>query len=50
LSSISIKRCASHWCKGLHWGRWLSLESSFFMDTTTYIGKTPLVLLLRYHT
>ena len=20
------KRCASHWCKGSHWGRWLIIE------------------------
>ena len=33
LSSFVInfyKRCASHWCKGLHWGRWLRLESLHF--------------------
>jgi hypothetical protein len=24
------KRCASYWYKGLHWGRWLTLESCFF--------------------
>ena len=24
------KRCASCWCKGLHWGRWLRLESCIF--------------------
>ena len=28
------KRCASYWCKALHWGRWLRLESCIFMDTT----------------
>jgi len=39
------KRCASYLCKGLHWGRWLTLESSFFMDTTTYVGMTPFVAL-----
>jgi hypothetical protein len=36
------KRCASHWCKGLHWGRWLRLKSSFLMDTTTYVEMTHL--------
>ena len=25
------KRCASHWCKMLHWGRWLRLKSCIFM-------------------
>ena len=24
------KRCASYWYKGLHWGRWLTLESCIF--------------------
>ena len=24
------KRCASNWYKGLHWGRWLTLESCIF--------------------
>ena len=32
------KRYASHWCKGLHWGRWLTLDSSFFMDTTCIVS------------
>jgi hypothetical protein len=31
LSSIFIKRCASHWCKCKHWGRWLRLESCIFL-------------------
>jgi hypothetical protein len=33
LSSFVInfhKRCASHWYKGVHWGRWLTLESCIF--------------------
>ena len=30
LSSISIKRCASYWYKGWHWGRWLTFESCIF--------------------
>jgi hypothetical protein len=30
----------------LHWGRWLTLESLFFMDTTTYVGMTPLCIAL----
>jgi hypothetical protein len=24
------KRCSSYWYKGLHWGRWLTLESCIF--------------------
>ena len=39
------KRCASYWCKGLHWGRWLTLESCIFMDITTNVGMPPLLSL-----
>ena len=28
------KRFGSYWCKRLHWGRWLMLESCIFMDIT----------------
>ena len=40
------KRCASYWYKGLHLGvdGW-HLNLVFFMDTTTYVGMTPLVAL-----
>ena len=31
------------WCKKLDLGRWLSLESSFLMDTTNWLELTPLV-------
>ena len=37
------KRFASRWCKGLHWGRWLRLESLHFLWTLPNIGKTSLV-------
>ena len=30
------KMCASHWCKGLHWGRWLRLESCIFYGHHLY--------------
>ena len=31
------------WCKELDLGRWLSLESSFLMDTFNWLVLTPLV-------
>ena len=40
------KRCASHWCKGLHKGRWLRLESCIFDGHQLIVGMTPLVELL----
>ena len=30
------KRHASYWCKGLHWGRWLMLESCIFYGHHLY--------------
>ena len=39
------KRCASYWCKELHWGRWFTLESCIFMDITTNVGMPPLLSL-----
>ena len=36
------KRCASHWCKDLHWGRWWRLESLHFLWTLPNIGMTSL--------
>ena len=43
------KRCSSYWYKGLHWGRWLILESCTFdghhhmcwNDTTCIALETP---------
>ena len=32
------KRCASYWYKGLHWGRWLILESYIFYGHHLYVG------------
>ena len=37
------KRCASHLCKGSHWGRWLRLESCIFYGHHLIVGMTPLV-------
>ena len=37
------KRCASHWWKGLHWGRWLTLESCIFYEYHLIVGMTPCV-------
>ena len=36
------KRCASHWCKGMHLGRWLRLESCIFYGHHLIVGMTPL--------
>ena len=44
-SSISIKGVLLIDAKVCIWGRWLRLESCIFMDTTKYVGMTPLVAL-----
>jgi hypothetical protein len=38
-------RCASYWWKGLHWGRWLSLESLFLMDISKCWNDTTCIAL-----
>jgi hypothetical protein len=44
------KGCTSYWCKGLHWGRWLTLEYCIFdRHHRTCWNDITCMLLLRYH-